>query len=141
MFSVGNVATGQEHQQVISFLQQYSLRYGSPKKSSKELSQEKGFSPIFLYQFIKEHKLHPYKIEFLQELHGDDINNIWSSTCGYWTNYMSYILSCSLMFYLGGEVNRHKNNLQWIHVVSRMLNGWVALLGDQLIGPHIFKTM
>jgi transposase len=44
----------------------------SPKKSTRKLSQETGVSQRSVVRILRKHHFRPYKVQLVQDLHGDD---------------------------------------------------------------------
>ena len=123
----------------------------SPMKSTRKLAQQTGVSRRCIQKILKVNHFHPYKVQLVQELHGDDYERRMKF-CEWVLQQPDIVrwimFSDEAIFHLSGHVNRHNSrywadeNPHWMEAVhvqnDPRIMVWGAIWYDRLIGPYFF---
>jgi len=120
--------------------------------SLRKIGQELGISTSSVFRIMKEEKYHPYKIQIVQGLHGEDEDHrkefcewVLNKEEGFEKNI---IFSDEAIFHLSGHVNRH-NTRYWSdsnpHITFETqqfdprVMVWCGIHDFKIIGPYFFS--
>lgn len=127
-----------------------------PHVSTRILSRELDISKSSVSRIIQNHKFHPYHIQLLQNLEGDDFNKR-SEFCDWALNkiqeqpdFFEFVMfSDESTFHSNGNVNKHNlhyyatENPHFVRYVDHQhrwsLNVWGGIIGRHIIGPFFFE--
>jgi transposase len=127
----------------------------SPVKSVRKGAAEAGISKSSVYQILKKHKWHPFKVHLIQELNDDDFDRRLQF-CTWAQEHIdndehfgkNIIFSDEAIFFLNGTVNRHncrywaESNPRWStegHTQRpQKVVVWCGLWDTKILGPYFF---
>lgn len=128
----------------------------NPKTSARQMARDYSISDKTVLQTIHESKMHPYKMQIVQELREDDSDRR-IEFCEHMMNSIDQnnialewiLFSDESTFTLSGEVNRQNcrywsnQNPHWIREshsqYPEKVNVWAGIIGDHVIGPKFFN--
>lgn len=127
-----------------------------PRLSVRKIGSDLGISKTTVHAILVDNKLHPYHIVLHQALMDTDFDRRLDYC--YWLNNMlveDHLFSLRVLwtdeavFTNTGGVNLHNmhywsaNNPHWMREVDNQykwsVNVWCGILGDKIIGPHVFQ--
>lgn len=129
----------------------------NPITPARQLARDNEISHQTVLKILKTGKMHPYKMQMLQELTDEDPDRR-NEFCEQMMDFidrdqmqLNWILfSDECTFTLHGEVNHHNcrywsdNNPHWMRETHtqrpQKLNVWAGIIGDQVVGPFFIDN-
>ena len=128
----------------------------NPHASSRQMEKKSGISQRSVLRILHQHKFHPYRISFHQDLYGNDfLKHV--NFCNWIGRKMRTDVSFSshvlffdeVNFANTGNVNRNNmhywanENPWWIRTLPFQnwwsVNCWCGIVGNHVIGPYFFE--
>ncbi|KAK2579452.1 hypothetical protein KPH14_002659 [Odynerus spinipes] len=120
----------------------------NPQISISRIARNMGIHRSSVHRILQSHKFHPYHVNLVHDLHGEDFNSRIRS-CNWFNEkinedpqfFTRVLFSDEAIFKSDGSVNRHnmhywsQNNPHWMRAVDHQriwsLNTWCGILNTQ----------